>query len=477
MPAALRGRRPLLAYAVVALLAALAYPLAPDGARPLLYFLIGSSSLIPAFYALRRRKGPTVLIVAGLVVINAGGLWAAIQLGLTDNRNLASLVFIVGGHLLLLSAAVWIVFRHGRGDIGGILDAAVMAVGLVGLLWTVLVQPRLDAIAMSPGSRAGLLVMALCLAGMLGALLRVESAGRESLLALRAFIVVLPLALIGNMGVMWSAADSPLLRPGWADTLFLAGYIVAGTGVADRSMDQLQRPGPVSADRLGPGRLAFLGAALALNPVVAAVQQLAGRPIDAVLLAVGTAVVVPLVMVRIGMLSAQRSRAERALAHEATHDALTGLANRKKFLAELDADLAAGAAPLVLFCDLNGFKAVNDGLGHVAGDQLLQQVAERLAASVRETDLLARYGGDEFVVLCRGAEKEVLQRLEAAFEAPFVVAGEKSDVGVSIGAVHAGPGDDAVSVLRRADGAMYEAKADSRRTEERVTAVLGARTT
>ncbi|XVV16476.1 diguanylate cyclase domain-containing protein [Actinoplanes sp. CA-131856] len=451
-------RGPLLAYAVVALLAASAYPMAPEGAHPLLYFLIGSASLVPAALALRKRRGPSVLIVAGLAVINAGGLWAAIQLGLTDNRDLTSLVFIVAGHLLLLAAAVWIVLRHGRGDIGGILDAAVMAVGLVGLLWTVLVQPRLDATAMSTGSRAGLLVMALCLAGMLGALLRVESAGRESLLALRAFVVVLPLALVGNLSLLWYAADTPLTRPGWVDTLFLAGYIVAGAGVADRSMDQLQRPGPVSVDRLGPGRLAFLGGALALNPIVAAVQQLAGRPIDAVLLAVGTAVIVPMVMVRIGMLSAQRSRAERALAHEATHDALTGLANRKKFLDALDAELASGAAPLILFCDLDGFKAVNDGLGHVAGDQLLRQVAVRLTGCVRGTDLLARYGGDEFVVLCRDASAEVVPRIEAAFAAPFVVTGEHASVGVSVGAVRAAPGDDAVSVLRRADGAMYEVK-------------------
>ncbi|MFF5083181.1 diguanylate cyclase domain-containing protein [Actinoplanes sp. NPDC000266] len=451
-------RGPLLAYAVVALLAASAYPMAPEGAHPLLYFLIGSASLVPAALALRKRRGPSVLIVAGLAVINAGGLWAAVQLGLTDNRDLTSLVFIVAGHLLLLAAAVWIVLRHGRGDIGGILDAAVMAVGLVGLLWTVLVQPRLDATAMSTGSRAGLLVMALCLAGMLGALLRVESAGRESLLALRAFIVVLPLALVGNLSLLWYAADTPLTRPGWVDTLFLAGYIVAGTGVADRSMDQLQRPGPVSVDRLGPGRLAFLGGALALNPIVAAVQQLAGRPIDAVLLAVGTAVIVPMVMIRIGMLSAQRSRAERALAHEATHDALTGLANRKKFLDGRDAELAAGGAPLILFCDLDGFKAVNDGLGHVAGDQLLRQVAVRLTGCVRGTDLLARYGGDEFVVLCRDASAEVVPRIEAAFTAPFVVTGEHAAVGVSVGAVRAAPGDDAVSVLRRADGAMYEVK-------------------
>jgi diguanylate cyclase len=451
----------LLTYVVVALVAVVAFPWAPDGVRPLLYFLIGSSSLLPAAFALRRREGPVRLIFAGLAVINAGGLWAAAQLAFTGNRNQASLIFIVVGHLLLLVAALWIVLRRGRGDVGGILDAVVMAVGLASLLWAVLLPPRPDTAP--AGTRAGMLVLVLCLAGMLGALFRVERAARESLLALRAFLVVLPLALVGIVSLTFAATDDPLLRPGWIDALFLAGYVVAGAGVADPSMVRLLRPGPAPVDRLGPRRLAFLGGALALNPVVAGVQQLAGRPVDAVLLALGTAVVVPLVMVRIGRLAAQRSRAEAALAHEATHDPLTGLANRKRFLAALDAELVAGSAPLIFFCDLNGFKAVNDKLGHLAGDELLRLVADRLSACVRTSDTLARYGGDEFVVLCPATDGEgLVPRIEAAFDAPFVVAGETADVGLSIGAVRAEPGADAVTVLRRADAAMYAAKAADR---------------
>ncbi|MGK5684324.1 diguanylate cyclase domain-containing protein [Actinoplanes sp. URMC 104] len=465
MPAAL------LAYVVPALLAAAAFPLAPAGVRPLLFFLIGSSSLLPAGFALRRREGPVRLIFAGLAVINVGGLWAAVQVAFTDNRNQASLGFIVAGHLLLLAAALWIVLRRGRGDVGGILDAVVMAVGLASLVWAVLLQPRIDAGALSPAARAGLLVLMLCLAGMLGALARVERAAREPLLALRAFLVVLPLAMVGNASLVFATTGDPLVRPGWIDALFLAGYIVAGAGVADRSMVRLLQPGPVPVDRLGPRRLAFLGGALALNPVVAGVQQLTGRPVDAVLLALGTVVVVPLVMLRIGRLAAQRSRAEAALAHEATHDALTGLANRKRFLAVLDAELAAGSAPLIYFCDLNGFKAVNDRLGHVAGDELLRLVAERLAACVREGDTLARYGGDEFVLLCPPAGGSVVARIDAAFAEPFEVAGEPADIGLSIGVVRAEPGADAVSLLRRADGAMYDAKAAARTRAGRVSLV------
>ncbi len=132
-------------------------------------------------------------------------------------------------------------------------------------------------------------------------------------------------------------------------------------------------------DRLTTGRLAFLGVALTAIPVG---RRHAGdarpgrrRP----LLAVGTLLLTPLVLIRVGRLARQRARAEAALHHQATHDLLTGLPNRAELLVRLDAELsreqAAGRPSVVLlFCDLNGFKQVNERYGHVAGDQLLTEV-------------------------------------------------------------------------------------------------------
>jgi diguanylate cyclase (GGDEF)-like protein len=193
------------------------------------------------------------------------------------------------------------------------------------------------------------------------------------------------------------------------------------------------------------------------------------RDVSGLLLAIGTAAMVPLVMIRVGWLSAQRMRAEGALIHQATHDALTGLANRVEFMSRVTAALdryAAGAdrpAPAVLFCDLNGFKAVNDRLGHAVGDQLLQLVGSRLAGCVRQGETLARYGGDEFVILCADPHEPLVvdlmcARITAAFSQPFTVVGEQVEIGVSVGAVTATPGADAASVVRRADEAMYVAK-------------------
>jgi diguanylate cyclase (GGDEF)-like protein len=117
----------------------------------------------------------------------------------------------------------------------------------------------------------------------------------------------------------------------------------------------------------------------------------------------------------------------------------------------------------VLFVDLDGFKPVNDAHGHEAGDELLRQVAARVSACVRENDVLARVGGDEFVVLMPGvtarADADAMsQRVRAAVEQPFHVFGAELTIGVSVGVHLATPSDDPDQALRAADHAMYAVK-------------------
>lgn len=163
-------------------------------------------------------------------------------------------------------------------------------------------------------------------------------------------------------------------------------------------------------------------------------------------------------------LAAQASRAQ----HEALHDALTGLANRALFARQLRAALEPGAgssgSAALLLLDLNGFKDVNDRLGHQAGDALLTQVAQRIGRVVRACDTVARLGGDEFAVIVTGltgaAERDsTTMRLAAAFIDPFVVADSALRIGVSVGvALQGRDGEDPEELLRRADAAMYAAK-------------------
>jgi diguanylate cyclase (GGDEF)-like protein/PAS domain S-box-containing protein len=163
-----------------------------------------------------------------------------------------------------------------------------------------------------------------------------------------------------------------------------------------------------------------------------------------------------------------RKQLQERLAHQAYHDGLTGLANRSLFQQQLSAALgdAAKGEVAVLFCDLDGFKAVNDSQGHDVGDLLLRLVAERLRHAVRAGDIVARFGGDEFAVLVqdthpRMAAREVADRVAESLQSPFRLGDREVRVGVSIGIALAEIDESSADVLlRNADLAMYRAKAD-----------------
>jgi diguanylate cyclase (GGDEF)-like protein/PAS domain S-box-containing protein len=164
----------------------------------------------------------------------------------------------------------------------------------------------------------------------------------------------------------------------------------------------------------------------------------------------------------------ERKELEDQLIHEAFHDALTKLANRALFKDRVTQALVRrpkGSTVAVLFLDLDGFKEVNDSLGHAAGDELLIKVAERLGAAVRPEDTVARFGGDEFAVLIESipdqeAAEEFAQRVIDGMDAPVLIEGREIHIRGSIGIAVAGPdASDTDQIMRNADLAMYHAKA------------------
>ncbi len=158
---------------------------------------------------------------------------------------------------------------------------------------------------------------------------------------------------------------------------------------------------------------------------------------------------------------AEMRQLERSLAHQASHDGLTGLANRTRFAEALDAACLAGDAVAVLYVDLDDFKVVNDTLGHAAGDHVLVEVGRRLRASVRPDDLVARLGGDEFGVLLHGTDNaaDVAHRIVEVLHEPLRFAGHDARIGASVGLARAeGGGADPSDLLSDADVAMYAAK-------------------
>lgn len=166
----------------------------------------------------------------------------------------------------------------------------------------------------------------------------------------------------------------------------------------------------------------------------------------------------------LALTSAQRLR---AVEHMAYHDSLTGLVNRAHFLERLDQALAQSRRTsrrvAVLFIDLDGFKVINDSLGHAFGDRLLEVVARRLGEAVRVDDVTARLGGDEFAVLLSetnddASVAQVVERLLSLLNAPATVDGHVVPVQASVGTAISDGEHDAAALLRNADLAMYAAK-------------------
>jgi diguanylate cyclase (GGDEF)-like protein len=168
----------------------------------------------------------------------------------------------------------------------------------------------------------------------------------------------------------------------------------------------------------------------------------------------------------------RRKRAELELSQIASRDALTGLLNRRA----IEGHHATG--PAVLFIDLDGFKTVNDRLGHATGDEILARVANRILYQIRPSDRVARFGGDEFVVILGDAASEetaaaVASRIEDAVAESYQVGPDIVRIGASVGIAHGTPGETVADVVARADRAMYEVK--RARAGARLSAQSGTR--
>jgi len=161
---------------------------------------------------------------------------------------------------------------------------------------------------------------------------------------------------------------------------------------------------------------------------------------------------------------------EARIAHMAHHDALTGLANRLLFhehLGDAVARARRGYSYAVMYLDLDHFKAVNDTLGHPAGDALLREVTQRLNGQVREIDMVARLGGDEFAILYPinqpSDSTAIAKRIIDAISTPYEINGHRVIIGTSIGiAIVPDDGDDVDDIMKNADMALYRSKADGR---------------
>jgi diguanylate cyclase (GGDEF)-like protein len=238
--------------------------------------------------------------------------------------------------------------------------------------------------------------------------------------------------------------------------------------------------GPV-ADRWGNW---VSGLAPLVNPANGEVVAILGVDIDATRwrarvaqfrwLGIVISGLVASIVLLFGIFSLRQRRAAMQLHHTARCDALTGIANRKVFLEAVVQAMARTKRNrnflAVLYLDLDHFKDINDTLGHPVGDELLRQVAERLRSVVRETDLVARVGGDEFAILTEGlaepvAAAKLAEKVVHVLSGPFFVAGNTIASGTSVGIAVWGPDETGIDpdlLLSRADIALYQAKSEGR---------------
>jgi len=252
--------------------------------------------------------------------------------------------------------------------------------------------------------------------------------------------------------------------------IFLAAIVPAPAGSAE-----------IPGRDLSTGQTMLPYVPLGLAVIVTVVKAVTGGHFDGLLVAIG-AVTVSLVLVRQLLTVVENSRLARRLqstvitlrereselAHQASHDPLTELANRVLFADRVDHALArrerGGGTVALMVCDLDDFKAVNDTLGHLAGDEVLREVARRLRSCTRKSDTIARLGGDEFGVLLEDIDEadsavETAARISKALRPALSIAGQRVFTTISIGIAFASETCDATEqLLRAADVALYQAK-------------------
>jgi diguanylate cyclase (GGDEF)-like protein len=481
---------------------ALAHVLGPAWLRSGLVFnLIGGASVAALILGARHNSGdswlagraPWYLLAAGQALFVTSDVLAYNYERLfggpipfpsiADPFHLAFYPFLVVGTLLLVRE------RGERRDRSGLIDGVIVALALATLLWVYLIAPYTHNHSLSPLGKLTSVAYPSMDILVLVVVARVAAGSHRREPAFAFLLSSSVVLLLSDAIYGWKLQNGGDASGGLLDTGWAIYYTLLGTAALHPSMRLLSTPGPQMDGRLTRTRLAMLTCASFAVPLVIVLREALHEPLYLYVLVGSSAAMFALVLLRMAgifrrneelalqMVALTEQNARARLQHQAFHDALTGLPNRALFRNRVEHALAGqrrDRLPVaVLFLDIDEFKNVNDGLGHDAGDRVLQEVAGRLADCMRPVDTAAHLGGDEFAILIHDTESEmqaveIAQRVMDSLQEAIVLAGPghgdgrglsvAASVGIAFSDRGMFSGADAEELLSNADAAMHMAK-------------------
>lgn len=459
----------------VTLLAVVAYVTASGAWAEAIFQVVSWSSLAVFAAGLRRRRSVEpawVLVGIGFVLFAIGDLLFTLNEYLFEVETFpstADVAYLAGYPVLAIGLAVLARSATRSGGHSALIDAGIVVTPLTLAGWLYIVEPfATDADltmlerAVSAAYPVGDL---LCLAVLVRFLAGLSGRSHTGRLAVGLLIASLGSLLLGDVVFLSVTLSDSYVSGGLTDGIYLGSYVFLAATALSPAVAEVGHAPAAAHVELSRRRLGLLAVAALVAPAMLALQWLRGDELTVPLVVGGTVLTFLLVVARMSGLVHDLEASRRQLAFEATHDALTGLANRQLFGETLERSLRTGAPGGLLFVDLDRFKLVNDTLGHHVGDEVLVEVASILRASVRDRDVVGRLAGDEFVVLIGSGDRTELLLIAERIVTNLRVSRRGADheitVTASVGLVRWDPDtspDDAKSLMRAADAAMYGAK-------------------